>query len=130
MHLTTMLESTARKFPQKDALISGEEHLSYAQLLAASRRAAGVIRVAGVKPGDRVAVMTFNTPAFVIADFGIWRAGAVLVPINHKLQVPEVKYLVEHSEAAPTSMRTILPSCSTPRERQRIRRDACTPTAD
>lgn len=41
--------------------------------------------------------MTYNMPAFVIAAFGIWRAGVALVPINHKLTSPEVGYLVEHS---------------------------------
>ncbi|WP_024796017.1 class I adenylate-forming enzyme family protein [Tomitella biformata] len=99
MNLNTLLESTARKFPAKDALIHGKRRLTYAELLAASRRAATVFAEAGVGRGDKVAVMTTNTPEFVIAAFGIWRAGGVLVPVNHKLQVPEVRYTIEHSGA-------------------------------
>lgn len=99
MHLGSMLESTARKVPTKEALVLGERRLTYAELDAAARRAAAVFRDAGVRPGDRVTVMTYNTPGFVVAAFGLWRAGAVLVPVNHKLQAPEVARLVAHSGA-------------------------------
>ena len=97
MNLNSLLESTARKFPGKEAIVYGQTTLTYSELLDAAQRAAAMFRDAGVKPGDRVGVMTYNTPAFVIAAFGIWRAGAALVPINHKLTSPEVAYLVEHS---------------------------------
>src|SRR5690606_34015899 len=64
MNLTGMLESTARKYPSKEALVYGEQRFTYTEVLAASRRAANVLRDAGVGPGDRVAVMTYNTPGF------------------------------------------------------------------
>lgn len=97
MNLNSLLESTTRKFADKDAIVYGDTALTYAELLEAARRAAAVFRDAGVKPGDRVGVMTYNTPAFVVAAFGVWRAGAALVPINHRLTSPEVAYLSEHS---------------------------------
>jgi feruloyl-CoA synthase len=97
MDLTTMLESTAHKFPHKQAVVAGETALTYDELLAASRRAAAVLRDAGVTRGDHVGVMTYNTPAFVVAAFGIWRAGAVLVPLNHKFASPEVAYVARHA---------------------------------
>ncbi|QAY63457.1 fatty-acid--CoA ligase [Xylanimonas allomyrinae] len=99
MHLAAMLESTARKFPTKEALVHGERRLTYRDLDDGARRAAAVFRDAGVRPGDRVAVVTYNTPGFVLAAFGLWRAGAVLVPVNHKLQAPEVARLVTHCGA-------------------------------
>ena len=83
MNFNPLIEGTARKFPGKDAIVYGDTTLTYAELLDAARRAAAMFRDAGVNPGDRVGVMTYNTPAFVIAAFGIWRAGAALVPINH-----------------------------------------------
>lgn len=97
MDLTSMLDSTARKFPAKEALVSADGRWTYAELLTASRRAAAVFRDAGVKPGDCIAVMTYNTPGFVFAAFGAWRVGATLVPVNHKMQTPEVAYLAEHA---------------------------------
>ncbi|MGB4137462.1 MAG: AMP-binding protein [Microbacterium sp.] len=97
MNLTWMLERSARTFPAKPAIVSDLGTLDYAQLLAASRRAAAVFRDAGVQPGDRVGVMAFNTPAFAVAAFGLWRAGAALVPVNHKLTAREVSYIAAHA---------------------------------
>lgn len=97
MDLTAMFESTAHKFPHKEALIFQDSAATYEELLVASKKAAATFRDAGVAHGDRVGVMTFNTPGFVVAALGIWRAGATLVPLNHKLSVGEVKFLAEHS---------------------------------
>jgi len=99
VHLNVLLESARRKFPDKDAVVYGAQRLSYRQLDAAARRAAEVFRREGVRPGDRVAVMTYNSPGFLIAAFGIWRAGGVLVPVNHKLTAAEVEYTIAHSGA-------------------------------
>lgn len=97
MDLTAMLESTAHKFPRKQAVVAGDAVLSYGELLDASKRAAAVLRDVGVGRGDRVGVMTYNTPAFIVAAFGIWRAGAVLVPLNHKYAGGEVAYVSRHA---------------------------------
>lgn len=99
MDLRTLLLSTANKFPKKEALVTANGRWTYAELLQQSQRAAAVFRKLGVAKGDRVAVMTYNTEGFVFAAFGAWFAGASLVPINHKLQAPEVEYLVEHAGA-------------------------------
>jgi feruloyl-CoA synthase len=97
MNLTWMLERSARTFPDKPAIVSDLGTLDYRQLLAASRRAAAVFRDAGVRPGDRVGVMAYNTPAFAVAAFGLWRAGAALVPVNHKFTAREVAYVAAHA---------------------------------
>ncbi|MFI5718669.1 class I adenylate-forming enzyme family protein [Nocardia sp. NPDC051750] len=99
MDLTTMLESSARRYPGKVAIAYGAEEITYAELLSASKRAANLLRARGVEPGDRVAVMTYNSPGFAVAAFGAWRAGAALVPVNHKLTVPEVEYTLGHCGA-------------------------------
>ncbi|MGC5346881.1 class I adenylate-forming enzyme family protein [Streptomyces sp. DT24] len=99
MHLTALLERAARIDPRKDAVVHGDEHLTYGALLDRARRAATVLTDRGLGPGDRVAVQTFNTPGFVVAAFGVWFAGGVLVPVNHKLAVPETAYAIEHSGA-------------------------------
>ncbi|MBY4569861.1 fatty-acid--CoA ligase [Gordonia sihwensis] len=99
MHLTATLERSARLNPTKAAVVHGEEEITYSELLDRARRAASVLIGAGVGPGDRVAVMTYNTPGFVVAAFGAWFAGAALVPVNHKFAAPEVAYALEHSGA-------------------------------
>ncbi len=93
-----MLERAARQFPNKDAIVTVTRRYSYEDFLDLSKRAAAVFRDVGVEPGQRVGVMTYNTPAFMIAAFGLWRAGAVLVPVNHKLTARELAYIAEHAE--------------------------------
>ncbi|WP_347954459.1 class I adenylate-forming enzyme family protein [Gordonia aichiensis] len=99
MHLTATLERSARVYPDKAALVADDQEISYAELLDHARRAATVLIDRGIRPGDRVAVMTCNTPGFVVAAFGAWFAGAALVPINHKFAAPEVAYAIDHSGA-------------------------------
>ncbi|MFE4654941.1 class I adenylate-forming enzyme family protein [Streptomyces sp. NPDC056707] len=99
MHLSAMLDCTVRRAGDKEALVYGQQRWTYRELAAASQRAAAVLLDAGLRPGDRLAVMTYNTPAFVIAAFAAWRAGAVLVPVNHKMQTREVDQLLRHSGA-------------------------------
>ncbi|WP_241962408.1 AMP-binding protein [Rhodococcus opacus] len=64
--------------------------------------AAALLRKLGVEHGDRVALMCFNTPGFVYAMLGAWRIGAVVVPVNHKMQAPEVDYILRHAQGLRT----------------------------
>lgn len=73
--------------------------LSYAQMQQRSYQAARALQSLGVQPGDRVAAMCFNTPGFVDVLLGAWRLNATFVPVNHKLQGPEVAYILEHCKA-------------------------------
>lgn len=99
MDLSSMLDSTARKFPKKEAIVAGERRYTYTDLVEQSRRAARVFADAGLERGAYVPVVTFNTPGFVFAAFGLWRAAMVLAPVNHKLTAPELRFLITHSGA-------------------------------
>jgi len=99
MHLTSTLERAARIAPDKPALVTDDTEITYGELKDAARRAATVFIDRGVAPGEAVAVLTYNTPGFVIAAFGAWYAGAVLVPVNHKLAGPEIAFAVQQSGA-------------------------------
>ncbi|MFZ0928293.1 MAG: long-chain-fatty-acid--CoA ligase [Syntrophobacteraceae bacterium] len=99
MNLVDMLERNARKFADRDCLRQGGRGITYAQVARDSARAAGLLQSWGVARGDKVAIMSLNTPAFVHAFFGGQLCGAAVVPINHKLTAPEVDYILGHSEA-------------------------------
>ncbi len=100
MDLVSQLDQHARAQPHKEALRSAGKSWIYGELANASRRAATVLRAQGVQPGDKVALLCFNTPGFVFALFGAWRLGAAVVPVNHKLQAPEIDYVLAHSGAS------------------------------
>ncbi len=99
MNLIEMLDRNVRKSPHKDCLRAAGHGWTYAQVGELARRAAGLLQSWGVGQGDRVAVMSHNTVSFVVAFFGAVKAGAVVVPVNHKLMAPEVDYILEHSGA-------------------------------
>jgi acyl-CoA synthetase (AMP-forming)/AMP-acid ligase II len=80
--------------PHRLALVGRHGRLSYADLDAASRRAAGALRGLGVAPGDRVAACLPNDVDIVVAFLGTLRAGALWVGINRPLAAPEKAYLL------------------------------------
>jgi len=95
-----ILDQYARIQPDTLALrVRGGGDWTWSQLAADSRRAASVLAQQGIGSGSRVALLCYNTSGFLLALFGAWRLGAAVVPINHKLQAPEVAYILEHSEA-------------------------------
>ena len=91
-----------RRTPEKCAAIdlASERRLSYAQFDARISRLAAHLRDAlGVERGDRVAVLALNTTDTLEVQFACFRIGAVLLPINTRLTVPELQFIV--SDAAP-----------------------------
>lgn len=99
MNLVEMLDLNAGKFACKECLRYNGRGLTFSQLREEAEKAAGLLQSWGIDKGDKVAIMSYNTPAFIIAFFGTLKAGAVVVPVNHKLAAPEVDYILEHSEA-------------------------------
>lgn len=97
MKLSALLDSTVLRDPSHEALVYGTDRYSYGELRELALRAATVLQNNGVRPGDTIGIMTFNVPGFIFAAFGAWYMGATVVPVNHKMQAPEVKYTIEHS---------------------------------
>jgi long-chain acyl-CoA synthetase len=98
-NLAVMLRESARRAPAKTAVILGEARLSYAQLDQLSDRVAANLTAAGLTPGDMVGLQLPNIPQFVIAYFGILKAGGVVVPMNVLLKAREIAYQLEDSGA-------------------------------
>src|SRR6187455_1576796 len=94
-----------RRTPDKCAAIdlASERRLSYAQFDARISRLATHLRDAfGVARGDRVAVLALNTTDTLEVQFACFRIGAVFLPLNTRLTVPELHYIV--GDAAPKVM--------------------------
>src|SRR5579863_5086916 len=98
-NLAVMLRESARRAPDKTAVILGEVRLSYADLDELSDRVAANLTAGGLAPGDRVGLQLPNIPQFVIAYFGILKAGGVVVPMNVLLKAPEIAFQLEDSGA-------------------------------
>ena len=88
--LYAFLENSARKYPQRDALIFHGRRMRYAQLWDETRRLAAAIRGLGVHKGDRVGLLLPNVPQFIIAYYATLAAGAVVVAVNPLNPVEEI----------------------------------------
>ena len=91
------LETSARRYPDRPALIYYGRRITYRQLWESVLRLASALHGLGVARGDRVALYLQNTPHFVIGFYGILRANAVVVPVNPMLTEGDLKFLLEDS---------------------------------
>jgi len=80
--LLDYLSQLAREHGSKTALLFKGASVSYRRLEAESNAFAAALVAEGVKPGDRVALVLPNCPQFFVAEFGVWKAGAIVVPLN------------------------------------------------
>jgi long-chain acyl-CoA synthetase len=76
------LRETARRAPDRVALVWQDQTVTYGELDHRVDLAAAGFQHLGVRPGDRVAVVLGNVPQFVEAYFGALRAGATVVPLT------------------------------------------------
>src|ERR1700759_3451747 len=93
------LGRAAYVYPEKVAVVDGPRSYSYRQLAERSWRLANALRSVGLKKGDRVATLLFNSAPMLEAHFGVPAAGGILVAINNRLAGPEVGYILGHSGA-------------------------------
>jgi fatty-acyl-CoA synthase len=94
-----LLERTLRVFPERVGVIYREQRISYRELGREVGRLAAALRRAGVRAGDRVAVLLPNTPLHLVAHFAMPLLQAPLVSLNTRLAAAEIAYILEHSGA-------------------------------
>lgn len=93
-----LLERAAKQFPERIACQHYAKKFTYAQLKTEALRAAAMFRRLGVQPGDRVGLLLPNTPEYLIAAYGIWMAGGVVVSLSPLSVAEEISYLVRATE--------------------------------
>lgn len=98
--LHEILAKTTRDYPKQTALEFLDAQMTYGKLDTLSDQFAVALASLGVKQGDKVAIFLPNIPQFVIAYFGVLKAGAVLTAISPLHREREVEYQLCDSEAA------------------------------
>ena len=96
--LTSLLEQSVQQFGDNPALswVDGAP-LTYTDVWSSVNAFASRLIQDGVVPGDRVAVLSLNMPGWGIAQFGILRAGAVMVPLLPDFSATETGNILRHS---------------------------------
>jgi 3-oxocholest-4-en-26-oate---CoA ligase len=98
LNIADLAEHAIDAVPDRVALISGDEHLTYAQLEEKANRLAHYLIDRGVKKDDKVGLYCRNRIEIVIAMLGVVKAGAILVNVNFRYVEGELKYLFENSD--------------------------------
>ncbi len=80
--LLDVMSDTVRERPEHTALIFKGTRVSYARLEQLTNAFGAALVAQGVKKGDRVALLLPNSPQSIIAQLGVWKAGAIACPVN------------------------------------------------
>jgi long-chain acyl-CoA synthetase len=99
LNLAILLDDSAREVPERTAIICEGTRLSYAQLQAAANQVANGLVQRGIQKGDKIALSCQDVPSFVIAYYGILKAGAVVLPMNILLKSREIAYHLADGDA-------------------------------
>ena len=87
------MQLSSRRFPEKEALVHGEDRLSYRELVDLVAQVGGGLRSAKCGRGDRIGIYLEPSIPQVVSIFGIAQAGGVFVPINHLLLQDQVLHI-------------------------------------
>src|ERR1700733_1851652 len=95
----TFIERAAYVYPDRLAVVHGAQHYTWAQTYARCRRLGAALPRRGIGRNDTVAVMAPNIPAIYEAHFGVPMAGAVLNPLNTRLDAETIAFMLRHGGA-------------------------------
>jgi acyl-CoA synthetase (AMP-forming)/AMP-acid ligase II len=89
-----IFKRNARLFKNKIAIQSEEQRITFGKLYDQVNRGAGWLAYKGIRQGDRIAVLTKNRPEFFPVTGAIAAIGAMMVPINFRLSLDEMKHIL------------------------------------
>jgi len=90
VHVGKVLSETAKRTPQKTAVIFKDEEITFFQLELMATRLANKLRTCNVDRGDRVAIVLPNSSQWIVSYFSIMKLGAVAVPLDFRLKGEEL----------------------------------------
>lgn len=93
------LRHAMQSAPDKLAVVSGDRSFSYSQLNDRCERLVGALYALGLERGDRVAILSNNSHEYIETYVGVPAGGLVVVPLNTRHALPELRYALEDSGA-------------------------------
>lgn len=100
MTLAQALDETAERIPHREAIIFEGRRITFRELANTAERLAKALLKAGLKKGDKVAILMTNCPEWVFTRDAVIRAGGWWVPINTRFKSAELKYILGHSDSS------------------------------
>jgi long-chain acyl-CoA synthetase len=99
MNIKQSLEDIAREIPDKEAIVLGDQRITYGELDAASSRVANALLKLGMRKGTHAAILMSHSPEWVINYFGVIKGGGIAVLLNTALKAPELDSLLRDSDS-------------------------------
>lgn len=100
--ISSILDHAAREHPQQEIVTNAVEgtirRCHYRDLHSRARKVAKALLSAGIKPGDRIATMAWNTDRHMEVWYGITGVGAIYHTLNPRLFAEQIEYIVNHAE--------------------------------
>ncbi|MCJ8145994.1 acyl-CoA synthetase [Acinetobacter sp. A3.8] len=93
------LERASYIYPDQDAIIHGDRHISWRQTYQRCRQFASQLKSLGIEKNDTVSVLLANVPAMIEAHFAVPMIGAVLNTLNTRLDAKTLAFMLEHAES-------------------------------
>jgi long-chain acyl-CoA synthetase len=97
--MVDLFEASASRAPEQDAIRYFDAAVSFRELNDLADRFCALLASRGIEKGDRVALYIQNNPQFLLAQYGAWKRGAVVVPLNPMLKTRELDYHLNDSGA-------------------------------
>ena len=99
-NFATVWDGLAEIVPDRDALVCGANHVTWAQFSERAARLAWHLQTeAGVEPGDRIAIDLTNRPEYLETFYAALKLGCVPVNVNFRYRANELHYLLDNSDA-------------------------------
>lgn len=95
----SFIKRSAAIWPDRTAVIDGTRHYTYSEFYERCRRLAHALQTRGIGHGDTVAILAANSPALLEAHFAAPMIGAVLNPINTRLDAGTIAFCLNHGKA-------------------------------
>ena len=99
MHIAETLDRAARLWPNQTAVVLDDRRLTYFEFRERSVRLADYFLARGLEPGDRIAVVDYNSVEFMEIYYAAAYAGLILNPVNIRLAPRETAFILRDSEA-------------------------------
>jgi fatty-acyl-CoA synthase len=91
------LRRAAKLYGDKTAVIDCDNRFTYREFQARANQLGHALIDLGIKPGDRVCILSPNSHFFLESYYGVTQIGAILVPLNYRLVAADHEYIINHA---------------------------------
>lgn len=97
VQINKFLEISAEKYPDKNAIWHNNQWMKYSEIDSLSNKLGNFLKEAGIRRGDRVAILYENSFDYIIAYYAILKIGAITVALNTEATTESLTYLLQDS---------------------------------